>query len=86
MLEMCPAYTDTSTQMTAPRANSGINDQLVKLCPLARQTSFEFLKVNYLAVVKCFTVAYLFLQIYYITLILHSLSNCWQCNCKTFQC
>jgi len=36
--------------MTAPLADSGINDRLVKLCPLVAQTAqtcFEFVEVSY---------------------------------------
>jgi len=50
MLEMCPAFNDTSAYTTAPLADSGINDQLVKLRPLVDQTTqtcFEFLEVSY---------------------------------------
>jgi len=31
VLEVCPAYTDTSALTMTPLADSGINDQLVKL-------------------------------------------------------
>jgi len=34
MLKVCPTYTDRSTYMTMPLADSGINVQLVKLRPL----------------------------------------------------
>jgi len=36
----------------APLANSGINDQLVMLRPLADQTCFEFLEAGYPGVVN----------------------------------
>ena len=55
MLEMCPAFMDTSNssmQTTAPLADGSINDRLVTLCPFAYQMCFEFLKVSYPGVVN----------------------------------
>jgi len=46
-----PAYTDSS-QTTTPLADSGINDQLVKLRPLVDQTCFEFIDVSYFGAVN----------------------------------
>jgi len=46
VLEVCPTCTDTSAQTTAPLADRGISDRLVKLRPLVDETSFEFIDVS----------------------------------------
>ena len=51
VLEVCPAYTDTSGLTMMPLADSGINDRLVKLRPLIDQTCFEFIDVSNFGVV-----------------------------------
>jgi len=51
MLEVCPVCPDTSAKTTTPLADSGINDQLVKLRPLIDQMSFEFIDVSNFGVV-----------------------------------
>jgi len=38
--------------MTTPLANSGINDRLVKLCPLIDQTCLEFIDISYFGAVN----------------------------------
>jgi len=49
MLEVCPGYTDKTTMLLA---DSGINDQLVKLRSLIDQTCFEFIDVIYFGAVN----------------------------------
>jgi len=47
-----PPCTQTCVYTTTPQADSGINDQLVKLRPLVDQTCFEFIDVRYFGAVN----------------------------------
>jgi len=52
MLDMCPSYTDKSAYTTTLLADSGVNDQLVKLRSLIDRTCFEFIDVGYFGAVN----------------------------------
>jgi len=51
MLEVCP-HIHKHRRSDDDATDSGINDQLVKLCPLIDQTCFEFIDVRYFGAVN----------------------------------